>query len=102
MILMRSSKVRDFLRVIWNHLSRFLSLVSAVGDDLVVNHCVWKSPYGRLSAFGHHSASHFKLFFFCLLGPRLQHMEVPRLGGRIRAAPDAYTTAHSNARSLTH
>ena len=45
----------------------------------------------------------FTFFFFLslvLLGPL--HMEVARLGGLIRAVAPAYTTAHSNARSLIH
>ena len=62
----------------------------------------------------------FVLFFFCLFFGFLelypQHMEVPRVGGRIRAAAAstmaqqheiqaksaAYTRAHSNAGYLTH
>ena len=53
----------------------------------------------------------FFLFFLPLLGPLLQHMEVPRLGvesepqpqqRRIWAASATYTTAHSNTGSLTH
>ena len=39
-------------------------------------------------------------FFFLWLQPR--PMEVPRLGGQIRAAAGAYTTACGNAGSLTH
>ena len=56
-------------------------------------------------------------YIFCSLGPHPWHMEVPRLGVQwsyscwpapqpqqcqIRAAYAAYTTAHSNTRSLTH
>ena len=56
-------------------------------------------------------------FFFVFLGPHTQHMEVPRLGVewsyscwpipqlqqcQIWASSATYTTAHSNARSLTH
>ena len=55
--------------------------------------------------------------FVCFLGPHLWRMEVPRLGVEaglqhrptpqpqqcgIQAAPVTYTTAHGNARSLTH
>ena len=55
--------------------------------------------------------------FLPFLGPLLRHMEVPRLGveselqlpaytapqqRRIRASSATYTTAHGNARSLTH
>ena len=41
-------------------------------------------------------------FFFCFLGPHLQHMEVPRPGVKLELQLPAYTTAHSNDRSLTH
>ena len=56
-------------------------------------------------------------FFFCFLGPHSQHMEVPRLGVKselqrwpmpqsqqhgTQASSLTYTTAHGNARSLTH
>ena len=56
-------------------------------------------------------------FFFSFLGPHLQDMEVPRLGGESELQLPAYTTAtamwdlscicnlptaHSNARSSTH
>ena len=56
-------------------------------------------------------------FFSVFSGPHLQHTEVPRLGvesellhwptsqpqqHRIQATPVTYTTAHSNAGSLTH
>ena len=57
------------------------------------------------------------LFFF-FLGPHLQHMGVPRLGGQVRAAAAGlhhnhskarselrlatYITAHGKAGSLTH
>ena len=61
-----------------------------------------------------------KFFFFCLfclLGPHMQHTEVPRLGSnricsrwptpqpqqrQIQVTSATYTTAHGNARSLTH
>ena len=40
------------------------------------------------------------------LGPHLRHIEVPRLGVKselqLQAASATYTTAHDNARSLTH
>ena len=36
------------------------------------------------------------------LGPYLRHMEVPRLGGQIRATAAGLHHSHSNARSLTH
>ena len=57
------------------------------------------------------------LFVCCLIGPHPPHMEVPRLGVElehrcqptpqsqlhgIQAASATYTTAHSNAGSLTH
>ena len=42
------------------------------------------------------------LVFFVFLGQYLRHMEVPRLGGWIRATSVAYTTAHGNAGSSTH
>ena len=40
--------------------------------------------------------------FFHFLGPHLQHMEVPRLGVKPELKLGPYTTAHSNAGSLTH
>ena len=36
------------------------------------------------------------------LGPHLQHMEVPKLGDDLELQLSTYTTAHSNAGSLTH
>ena len=59
----------------------------------------------------------FLFFYFIFLGQHPRHMEVPRLGSnwgyscpptpqpqqhRCRGASVTYTTAHSNARSLTH
>ena len=59
----------------------------------------------------------FIFLFFCFLGSHLQHMEVPRLGSnrsyscrptpqpqqcQIRAVSMTHSTAHGNARSLTH
>jgi len=41
-------------------------------------------------------------FFFFFLGLNLQHTEVPRLGVQSELQLPAYTTAHSNAVSLTH
>ena len=42
-------------------------------------------------------------FCFCFLGQHLWHMEAPRLGVKSELQqPLACTTAHSNARSLTH
>ena len=32
-------------------------------------------------------------FFFCFLGPHLQHMDIPRLGGKSELQLPAYTTA---------
>ena len=40
--------------------------------------------------------------FMLFLGPHLRHMEVPRLGVKTELQLLAYTTAHSNAVSLTH
>ena len=40
--------------------------------------------------------------FFYLLGPHLWHMEIPRLGIKSQLQLLAYTTAHSNTRSLIH
>ena len=34
-----------------------------------------------------------KVFYFCLLGPHLQHMEVPRLGVQLELELLAYATA---------
>ena len=55
-----------------------------------------------------HRAAHF-IFLFVFLGPHPWHMELPRPGVKpqpqphgIQAASATYTTAHSNARSLTH
>ena len=42
------------------------------------------------------------LFFFYLLGPCMQPIEVPRLGVQLELHLLAYATAHSNAGSLTH
>ena len=47
-----------------------------------------------------HWAVHF--LFVCFLGPHSQHMEVPRLGVKSELQLPDYTTAHSNAGSLTH
>ena len=52
---------------------------------------------------------YFILFIFVFLGPLWWHMEVPRLRVKselqqcqVWAVSSTYTTAHSNARSLTH
>ena len=73
---------------------------------LTLNPTKESSPVGTVSQF-----------FFFFLGPHLQHMEVPRLGTElelqlltypqpqqcwIRSVSSTYTTAHSNAGSLTH
>ena len=42
------------------------------------------------------------IYIFCFSGPHLQHMEVSRLGAELELQLLAYTTAHSNDRSLTH
>ena len=42
------------------------------------------------------------ILFFVFLGLPLWHMEVPRLGVKSEVQLLAYTTAHGNARSLTH
>ena len=39
------------------------------------------------------------LFLFSFLGPDPQHMEVPRLGGLIKAIPAGLHNSHCNARS---
>ena len=41
----------------------------------------------------------FFFFFFAVLGPHLQHMEIPRLGVKGELQLPAYTIAHG---SLTH
>jgi len=41
-------------------------------------------------------------FFFVFLGLCLQHMEVPTLGVEWELQLPTYTTAHGNARFLTH
>ena len=45
---------------------------------------------------------YFILIYFCFLGLHAQHMEVHRLGVQSELQLLGYTTAHSNARSLTH
>ena len=57
----------------------------------------------------HFANTIFFPFYFCFLGSYSQHMEDPRLGveSELKAQPQqhqigAYTTAHGNARSLTH
>ena len=40
--------------------------------------------------------------FLLFLGPLPRHMEVPRLGGQIRAAVDSLGQSHSNTRSKPH
>ena len=40
-------------------------------------------------------------FFFVLLGPHLQHMEVPKLGVELELQPLAYTTAIAT-QNLSH
>ena len=42
------------------------------------------------------------IYSFVFLGSHPQHMEVPRLGVEWKLQLPAYTTAHSNAGSLTH
>ena len=43
------------------------------------------------------------LFYFCFLGPQVQHMEVPRLGVKSELKLLAYTTATATAtRDLGH
>ena len=42
------------------------------------------------------------IFYFVFLGPHLRHMEVPRLGGPIRAAAAGLHHSHSHARSWPH
>jgi len=69
------------------------------------------------SSFFLPSFFHFFFFLFSFLGPHLQHMEVPSLGGEselscqptpqpqqcnIQAASVTYTTAQGNAGSLAH
>ena len=44
----------------------------------------------------------FVFVFVLLLGPHLQHMEVPRLGVESELQLPAYTTAHGTTGSLTH
>ena len=56
------------------------------------------SSYGPYGAF----QVNFFFFFFSLLGPHTQHMEIPRLGGPIRATADGLSHSHSNARSEPH
>ena len=76
-----------------------------------------RPPFQRLSVWGW-NLEIFVLFYFILsLGPHLWHMEISRLGvqselsywptaqpqqHQIQGASVTYTTAHSNARSLTH
>jgi len=44
----------------------------------------------------------FFFFFLSFLGPRLRHLEIPRLGVKSELQLLTYTTAHGNAGSLTH
>ena len=44
----------------------------------------------------------FMFFLFCFFRATPWHMEVPRLGVKSELQQPAYTTAHSNTRSLTH
>ena len=82
----------------------------------------WQHQFFCFPDFSLPCGSHFQngsqiFFFFCFLGPQLQHMEGSRLGMetelqlpayataiacQIQAAYVTNTTAHSNARSLTH
>ena len=70
---------------------------------------LWGS-FKQLSQIVHYITNQFFLFFsgvfffwsFVFLGLHLKHMEVPRLGVKSELQPLTYTTAHSNARSLTH
>ena len=41
------------------------------------------------------------IYLFCILGPYLQHMEVPRPGVEVELQLLAHATTHGNARSLT-
>ena len=49
-----------------------------------------------------HVQSFVWTFFFCLLGLYLRHLEVPRLGGSIRAVATSLRYSHSNAGSELH
>ena len=71
----------------------------------------WRGWFGWLTWQGSSSTSlDLSFFFFCLfffffclfLGPHLWHREVPWLGLELQLQLLAYTTAHSNAGSLTH
>ena len=97
----------------------------------VLFHCVYVpnlTPFHLFLCLGYcewcwneHRAERIFLSFVFVLGLRLWHMEVPRLGvklelqlltyttapaiamlGGIRDVSATYTTAHGNARSLTH
>ena len=73
---------------------------------------------GKTTCLGIKSIEFFFVCLFVFLGPHPQHMEVPRLGGsnrscscrpmpepqqrQIQTMSATYTTAHGNARSLTH
>ena len=93
------------------HLSFLSSLRSIPCASLVMS--------GFLSTYSVSDTIHvyFFFFFFSFLGRHPWHMEVPRSGAepelqppasatatatRIRATSATYTTAHGNARSLTH
>ena len=94
---------RCFARV-----TEWLSLVTS--DPFVPNLTPYTLTNGNLNSLK-------QLFFLSFLRPLLRHMEVPRLGSNrscshwpmpepqqlgIRAESATYTTAHGNARSLTH
>ena len=69
--------------------------------------CFGDNKEGRKDAFvpilfnalGNFFLSFFFFLFGVFLGPHLQQMEVPRLGGRIRAVAAGLRQSHSNTRS---
>ena len=85
----------------------------------LISLCIFIYSHYQFGTFTPFYFSYEFFFFFCLflffaiLGLRLQHMEIPRLGvlirvipqpqqHRIRAASVTYTTAHGNTTSPTH
>ena len=69
------------------------ALLKSKGHFALTGSTFWNCPAISLSLF---------FFFFFFIGPHLWHMEVLRLGVKSELQLLAYTTAHSNAGSLTH
>ena len=77
---------------------QFKSLPDSSLDDLISCEHLEKNGWNSLSLYPIFKAI---FFFFFFLGLHSQHVELPRLGVKSELQLPAYTTAHSNARSLT-